>query len=402
MSANLISLFGLFVMMLIAWLLSNNKQQINWRVIFGGLFLQFILALFVLNTKAGQQFFIVTKDVINSVIELSDTGALFMFGQNFKEHFFAFKVLPTIIFISALSYLFFYWGFIQRIIEAIAWMMKKTMNISATEGFVTAANIFCGQTEAPLFVKPYLATMTRSEINTMMTAGMSTVAGGVLAAYVGLGISAGHLVAASLMSAPAAILISKLMFPEIEESKTSGKVSISFDIKESNGFEAACSGASQGLKLALNVGAMLITFIALVALVNMSLKYLGSFIGVRITLEEIFGYLFQPLAWIMGISWDESFVIGQLLGEKMVTNEFVAYIHLSEHIKAGTLSDRTVTIATYALCGFANFSSIAVQIGGIGALEPTRKADFAKCGMYAMIGGTLASFMTACIAGFLY
>lgn len=342
------------------------------------------------------------KDGVTTIINLSDKGAVFLFGDNFADHFFAFKVLPTIIFVSSLSYLLFYFGVMQKVVSGIAWLMKKTMNISGSEGLVTAANIFCGQTEAPLFVKPYLKTMTRAEIHTMMTGGMATAAGGVLAAYVGFGVSAGHLLAASLMSAPAAIVISRIIYPELEESPTKGQVAVALEIPESNAFEAACTGAADGLKLALNVGAMLIAFISLVALFNLGLGKLGTLVGFDgLSLELILGRLFQPLAYFMGIPWDESFMIAQFLGEKMVLNEFIAYVHLMDHAQLGELSERSVTIATYALCGFANFSSIAIQIGGMGALEPSRKRDFAACGFKSMLGGTLAAFSTACVAGIL-
>jgi len=388
-------------MMGLAWLLSNNKKKMDFRLILGGLSLQLILALFILHTEFGRNMFTWAKDLVDATISLSDKGAVFLFGENFRDHFFAFKVLPTIIFVSSLSYLLYYLGVIQRIVTGIAWVMKKVMNISGSEGLATAANIFCGQTEAPLFVRPYLATMTNSEIHALMTGGMATVAGGVLAAYEGFGISAGHLLAASLMSAPAALVISKIIYPETEVSPTRGSVKIALEIKEVNAFEAACTGASEGLKLALNVGAMLIAFIGLVALVNGVLGYFGGLFGLNLTLEMILGRLFQPLAFVMGVPWNESFLVGQLLGEKMVLNEFISYIHLSESMKAGELSDRSVTIATYALCGFANFSSVAIQIGGMSALEPDRKPDFASCGLKAMLGGTLAAFMTACIAGLL-
>lgn len=401
MESRLISLSGLFVMMGLAWLLSVNKRKLDVRLIAGGLFLQIILALFILKTEIGRDFFTWAKDLADVSISLSDKGAEFLFGENFREHFFAFKVLPTIVFISSLSYLLFYLGVTQKIVSSIAWVMKKVMNISGSEGLATAANIFCGQTEAPLFIRPYLATMTRSEIHAMMTGGMATVAGGVLAAYVGFGISAGHLLAASLMSAPAALVVSKIIYPETEPSPTRGSVEIAFKVNEVNAFEAACNGAAEGLKLALNVGAMLIAFIGLVALLNMMLGTVGSWFGLELSMELILGRIFQPLAFVMGIPWSESLLVGRLLGEKMVLNEFISYIHLSEAIKEGSLSERSVTISTYALCGFANFSSIAVQIGGLSSLEPDRKRDFAACGFRSMLGGTLAAFMTACIAGFL-
>lgn len=401
MSERAMSCVGFFFMIFIAWLLSNNKRKIDFRVVIGGISLQFLFALFVLKTGVGQAVFQYAQGAIISVVELSDKGAVFLFGESFKDHFFAFKVLPTIIFVSAVSYLLFYWGVIQKLVIILAWVLKKVMNISATEGLVTAANIFCGQVEGALFVKPYIKTMTRSEINTMMTSGMATISGGVLAAYVGFGIPAGHLLAASMMSAPAAILISKIMYPETEESMTKGKVRVELDVKYVNVFEAACAGAAEGLKLALAVGAMLITFIALIALCNLLLgKILGIF-GLTMTLEMFFGAVFRPFAFLLGVSWEESQLIGRLLGERMVINEFIAYVHLSDVIKASQLSDRAVVISTYALCGFANFSSIAMQIGGIGALEPSRKQDYALCGMKAMIGGTLSTMMTACVAGIL-
>ena len=396
-----ISFIGLFVMMFLAWLMSNNKKKLDFRVIGGGLLLQFVLALLILKTGFGQQVFVWAKDAVSEVIALSDAGASFLFGEGFREHFFAFKVLPTIIFVSSLSYLFFYWGILQKVVELMALVMKKVMNISGTEGLVAAANVFCGQTEAPLFVKPYLKTMTKSEIMTMMTSGMATVAGGVMAAYVGFGISAGHLLAGSLMSAPAAILIAKIMQPETETSATMGNVSIALEVDEVNAFEAACKGASEGVKLAINVAAMLIAFIALVALANLFLGKVSGLFGYDLTVEKILGTVFQPLAFIMGVSWEESFKVGRLLGEKMVVNEFLAYIHLGEYIKNNELSERAITISTYALCGFANFSSMAIQIGGIGELEPSKKKVFAACALKAMLGGTLAAFMTACIAGIL-
>lgn len=399
-----ISGFGILVLLGLAWLLSDNRKKMDVRVIIGGITLQFLLALLILKTDVGQLFFLWSKNFITTVIEMSDAGAEFLFGASYQDHFFAFKVLPTIIFASTLSYVLFYLGILQKVVEALAWVMKKVMNISGAESLVTAANVFIGQTEAPLFIKPYLRTMTSSEVMVMMTGGMATVAGGVLAAYVGFGVSPGHLLAASLMSAPAAIVIAKILCPETESSPTMGSVKVSFKSEDVNIFEAACNGASEGLKLALNVGAMLIAFIALVKLVNVGLGEVGSLLGMDLSLEIILGRLFQPLAFIMGVPWSESYLVGQMLGTKVVTNEFLSFIQLKEYIdgaKVGQLSQRSITICTYAFCGFANFSSIAVQIGGIGALEPHRKQDFARHGFRAMIGGTLAAFMTACIAGVL-
>jgi CNT family concentrative nucleoside transporter len=392
-------------MMFIAWGFSTNRKKMDFRIIGGGLALQFVLALLILKTSPGEAAFEWAKNFVNTIISLSDEGAKFVFGPNFTDHFFAFKVLPTIIFVSSLSYLLFYFGVLQKLVELLAFIMNRVMGVSGSESLCTAANVFIGQTEAPLFIQPYLRTMTLSEINCMMTGGMATVAGGVLAAYVGMGISAGHLLAASIMSAPAAILIAKIMLPETEESPTMGTVKVSLEIKDVNAFEAACRGASEGLKLALNVAAMLIAFIALIALVNKGLQAVVYLVGMgeetTLSLQMILGWVFQPIAFVMGIPWSEAGKVGSLLGQKVIINEFVAYLSLADMVKNGELSQRSVTIATYALCGFANFSSIAIQIGGIGALEPDRKSDFAKVGLKAMIGGTLAAFMTACIAGVL-
>ncbi len=396
-----ISAFGLIMMMVFAWALSNNRRRMDWRLIGTGLAMQIALALIVLKTSPGQAFFVWANDFVTGVVDLSDEGAKFLFGDKFTDHFFAFKVLPTIIFVSSLSYLLFYWGVLQKVVAFMAWTMQRVMGASGSESLCSAANVFLGQTEAPLFVKPYLRTMTNSELMCMMTGGMANVAGGVLAAYVGFGISAGHLLAGSLMSAPACIVIAKIMYPETGVSPTKGQVSVKLEIPEQNAFDAACKGASEGLMLALNVGAMLIAFIALTALVNKILMVGGGYFGVQITFQEIVGRLFQPFAFLMGVPVEDTFKVGQLLGEKTVLNEFVAYIHLGDLVKAGAISERAATIATYALCGFANFSSIAIQIGGIGALEPSRRVDIARLGFLSMVGGTLSTFMTASIAGML-
>jgi len=388
-------------MIFIAWLLSENRRKLNFRTLGAGLLLQFVFALFILKTDAGAYIFIVAQEFFGVLISLSDEGAMFLFGPAFKQNIFAFKVLPTVIFISSLSAALFHLGILQKVVQGLAWVMQKTMGLSGVECLAAAANIFCGQTEAPLLIKPYLKTMTRSEIFTMMTCGMATVAGGVFAAFVSLGISAGHLLAASVMSAPAALVVAKLMFPETETPDTMTSAKIDLGLEDSNIFDAACRGASEGLKLSLNIAAMLIAFIALVALVNVCLSYVGSFWGVQLTLQEILGYMFYPFAVLMGIPSEDCLKIAGLLGEKTALNEFLAYIHLSEMVGRGELQERSITIATYALCGFANFSSIAIQIGGVGSLEPSRKKDFATLAFKAMVGGTLAAFMTACIAGVL-
>jgi CNT family concentrative nucleoside transporter len=306
-------------------------------------------------------------------------------------------VLPTIIFTSTLMSILYHIGIMEKVVKLCAIVMMKCMRTSGAESLSAAANIFAGQTEAPLVIKPYLAGMTRSELLAMMTGGMATIAGGVLAAYVGLGIDAGHLLAASVMSAPAALVIAKLMIPETEKSQTAGNLNVDFPKTAENIIDAAVVGASDGLNLAMNVGAMLLAFIALIALVNGGLGWAGGLFGYpNITFELIMGYLFAPFAWIMGVSSQDVLAVGSLLGKKTVLNEFVAYMDLKD---MSQLTERSKAIATYALCGFANFASIGIQVGGIGSLVPERRKDLANLGFKALIAGTLACFMTACIAG---
>jgi concentrative nucleoside transporter, CNT family len=395
------SLLGIVVFVAVAWLISNDRRSFPWRIVLIGLGLQWAFALVILKTELGLGLFEQAQNVFNKLLNFSDQGAIFLFGDEFSEHFFAFKVLPTIIFFSALSAILFHWRIIQGLVQVLAMMMKKSMGISGTESLVAVANVFCGQTESPLLIRPYIATMTRSEIMTMMTSGMATVAGGVMAAYVGFGISAGHLLAASLMSAPAAVVIAKIMYPENEISQTFGNVELELNSDALSTFEAACNGATEGLRLALNVGAMLIAFIALIGLANELVARMSGVFGYGYNLEQLLGLIFQPFAWLMGIAAEDTAAIGELLGKKMIINEFVAFMGLSEQIKEAAISPKSATIATYALCGFANFSSIAIQIGGIGALEPDRKRDFAAVGFRAMLGGTLACMMTGAVAALL-
>jgi concentrative nucleoside transporter, CNT family len=386
-------------MMLLAWGLSLNRRRMDWRLIFSGIGLQFLFALLILRTTPGRWVFQAARIGVARVMSFSDEGAEFIFGEGFREHFFAFSVLPTIIFVSAIMALLFHLGIMQRIVAVMAHVMVKVMRVSGAESLAAAANVFVGQTEAPLVVKPYLNTMTRSELMAMMTGGMATIAGGVMAAYVGMGADAGHLLAASIMSAPASLVIAKIMLPEEETSPTMGHVTVKIPKEDANALDAICRGASEGLKLALNVAAMLLVFIALVACLNWILGALPDIGGTPLTLQRILGWLCAPLAWIMGIEWKDAPTVGALLGEKTIINEFVAYMDLCK--LKDTISPRSFTITTYALCGFANFASIGIQIGGIGALVPTRRADFARLGLRAMIGGTLAAYMTACIAGLL-
>jgi len=390
------------VLLLIAWALSNNRRIIPWRAVISGTLMQLALGLIILRTPIGKAFFLKLTDFVTAFLDFSDQGAKFVFGENFAEHLFAFKVLPTIIFFSSFITVLYYLGVVQWIVKIFAKIMMVLMGTSGAESLASAVNVFVGQTEAPLLIRPYVPFLTQSEMMAVMVGGFSNIAGGVLAAYVSMGIDAGHLIASSVMSAPASLLMAKLMFPETEQSRTAGTVTLTVERPWANVIDAAAEGASEGLKLALNVAGMLIAFIAIVALFNALLVHVGGWMGYpNLTLEVILGFLFRPLAWLMGVPWAEAGTVGSLLGIKTVLNEFVGYARLEQMIQAHQLSPRSITIATYALCGFANFSSIAIQIGGIGAMAPDRRSDLARLGLKAMIGGALATFQTATIAGML-
>lgn len=395
-----LNFYGIIVILGLAWLLSSNRKSIPFRLIFSGVMLQIIFGMLILWTTPGQFFFDAARVLVTKVISFSNDGARMVFGEDFHHHFVAFSVLSTIIFVSASMAVLFHLGIMQQLVKAMAWIMVKVMNVSGSESLSTSANIFIGQTEAPLVVKPYIDTMTRSEIMAMMTGGMATIAGGVMAAYVSFGADPGHLLAASFMSAPASLVIAKLMIPELEDSNTKGIVRIDVPKTDANILDAACRGASEGVRLCINVAAMLIAFIAFTSLINYVLSFFPYVSGDNpLTVQRILGWIFVPLAWTMGVSWSDCPEVGQLLGVKMFLNEFVAYLDLMK--LQGSISPRSFIIATYALCGFANFSSIAIQIGGIGGLVPTRRKDIAKLGVKSMIGGTLAANMTATIAGML-
>jgi len=394
-----VSLSGLLVMMLLAWGISVDRKRMNIRLILSGVALQFILAVLILWTFPGRLIFSYARIFVTQLVRFSDTGAEFVFGSGFKEHFFAFSVLPTIIFISSLMTVLFYLGILQKVVAVFSKVMVYIMDVSGSESLATASNVFVGMAEAPLIVKPYIKTMTRSELMAMMTGGMATISGATLAAYAGLGADPGHLLTASIISAPAALVIAKIMLPEVEESLTKGVVKVVIPKEDVNILDAACRGASEGAKLAINIAAVLICFIAFVALLNWALLVLPNVGGAPLTLERILGWFCAPVAWIMGVEWKDAGTVGMLIGKKTIMNEFVAYIDLVKY--KDVISERSFTIATYALCGFANFGSIAIQIGGYGSLVPTRRKDFAKLGLRAMIGGSLAAFMTASIAGVL-
>ncbi|KST63807.1 NupC/NupG family nucleoside CNT transporter [Mastigocoleus testarum] len=412
----LVSVLGLFVFVGISYGLSVNRRAIRWQPVLWGIALQLIFGVLILKTALGFAVFKFLGDVVSRFLDFSDVGAKFVFGDNFEEHFIAFKVLPTIIFFSSFITVLYHYGILQRIVGVVAVVMMKTMKTSGSESLSAAANIFVGQTEAPLLIKPYVEKMTKSELHAIMTGGFATIAGGLMAAYISFGVPAEHLIAASVMSAPAALAVSKILYPETEESLTAGKVKIKVESTYANAIDAAATGASDGMKLALNVAAMLIAFLGLLALVNGFLGWIGSRIGVQeLSLEWIFSYILAPVAWLMGVPWADSPAVGVLLGKKTILNEFVAYLDLKaiieniDKIKSGetvskslpVISERAKLIAIYALCGFSNVGSIGIQIGGIGAIAPSRQADLAQMGIRAMIGGSIACFMTACIAGIL-
>ena len=399
MFERLIGFIGIFVLLLTAFLLSNNRLKINYRTVGWGFGLQFIFAFLILKTPIGKPFFGFFDKAITKLISYSNDGAIFLFGDNPIFESFAFRVLPSIIFFSALMSVLYHLGITQRAVSFIAKIMQRSMGTSGPETLSVSANIFVGQTESPLLIKPYISKMTRSELMTLMVGGFATVAGGVLAFYVtwltNIPGIAGHLLSASVMSAPAALAIAKIIYPEVEVENIDNNIKLSNSKQSSNIIEALGSGASDGLKLAVNVGAMLIAFISIIALTNYLLFFLGT------SLEIILGYLVQPLAWCMGIPWEDSGVIGSLLGKKIVFTELIAFGDLKEMIDGDVISNRSAIIASYALCGFANFGSIGIQLGGIGGIAPERKKDISELVLKAMIGGALASFITACIAGIL-
>ncbi len=417
----LISLLGLVTFIGLAWVISSNRKLFPWRTVLWGLGLQFVFALLILKTTPGRAVFDFAKRGADKLIDAAVEGAKMVFGPLADKALLAEKFGPgnafifvvivsaTIIVVSAISSLMYHWGVLQRVVRGAAWVMQRAMRTSGSESLASAANIFMGQTEAPLVIRPYLPAMTRSELMALMTAGMATIAGGVLAAYVSFGIDAGHLLTASVMSAPAALMIAKIMLPETEQSETAAGASAQVPVETTNSLDALCQGASDGAKLSLNVMAMLIAFVAVVALVNLALtypqmKWVAPYASdpaafKPVTLQTFFGWLNWPFAWLMGVPAKDCLVVGGVLGERIVLNEFFGYLTLSQNLSA--LQPRSYTLATYALCGFANFSSIAIQIGGIGSLVPSRRADLAKLGLRAMIGGLLACYLTATVAGIL-
>jgi CNT family concentrative nucleoside transporter len=422
-------LFGLAMLVGIAFVFSNNKRAVSWKLVGTGVALQIVFATLVLKVPFG-------RDVFNGIalgfVKLLDfvrVGSEFIFGTFTDASKFGFvfavQVLPTIVFFASLTGVLYHLGVMQRIVRGMAWVITKVMNVSGAETTSVCASVFIGQTEAPLTIKPYIERMTQSELMTVMIGGMAHIAGSVMAAYVGLlggddpaqkQFFAKHLLTASVMAAPATLMLAKILVPETQEPLTRGTVKLEVERTTANVIDAAASGAGDGLRLALNVGAMLLAFIALIALLNAPIQWFGNHAWgdsgsinawisanagrpVELSLQTIFGWVLAPLAWLIGVPWQDANLVGSFIGEKVVVNEFVAYVDMSKHLDQ--LTRQSQLIATYALCGFANFSSIAIQIGGIGGLAPNRRADLARLGLRAVLGGSLATFMTATIAGVL-
>lgn len=456
----MIAILGLAVLYGIAYLLSRHRRAIDLRTLIWGLALQLIFALVVMKTPPGQRLFRSLAAAVTQLLEFADAGSQFVFGPlasaDASGFVLAFQVLPVVIFIASFFSVLYYFGIMQRVVLLMARGMRKTMKVSGAESLSAAANVFMGQTEAPIIVAPYIGKMTESELMALMTGGFATVSGAVLAAYIGIGVRAEYLLAASVMAAPASLVMAKLLFPEVDTPETSGDVSVQVETEDVNVLDAAARGASQGVTLALNIAGMLVAFIALLTLINGVLALVGDAFGAAtslrnvsvaalvllaawavlwrppwrplaqatagvvtaivlawvvfwlrgpaplpLTLERMLGALFAPLAWLMGTPWSESMLVGELFGTKLVLTEIVAYTRMVEMTDAGLLSPKSELIASYALCGFANFASIAIQIGGIGGLAPARKSDLARIGLWAMFAGMMASYTVATVAGLL-
>lgn len=436
-------IIGMTAIVLLAVAFSKNKKAINWRLVGTGLGIQFILAVFILKGRNMEQywaplgwpkdFFSWVSSFFVIVLDFTTTGAEFIFGdlarspgmEDSMGNFFAFQVLPTIVFFASLTAILYHYGLLQWIVKYMASGMQKLLGTSGAESLSVISNIFVGQTEAPLVIKPYVEKMTQSELLAVMTGGMATIAGGVMAAYVqmlgnsyalahGVDLDVGRLMfaeqllGASLMAAPAALVIAKILYPEDGKPLTMGDVKVEVELKDANGIDAAANGAGVGLKLALNVGAMLLAFIALLAMGNYFLFHFGELTGLNelmaedLKIETLLGWLLAPIAFVIGVPWVDAVNVGSLLGTKVVLNEFVAYLQMADFVSDDVLGAKTITMATFALCGFANFASIAIQIGGIGGIAPNRKSDLARFGILAVFAGTLANLMTATIAGMLF
>jgi CNT family concentrative nucleoside transporter len=423
-------LFGLAVLVFLAFAFSNNRRAISGKLVLTGIGLQIAFAALVLKVPFGREVFDALATGFVKLLDFVNVGSAFIFGSFMDTSKFGFvfavQVLPTIIFFASLTGVLYHLGIMQQVVKGMAWLITKVMNVSGAETTSVCASVFIGQTEAPLTIKPYLERMTESELMTVMIGGMAHIAGSVMAAYVGLlggddpvqrQFFAKHLLTASVMAAPATLMLAKILIPETQEPLTRGTVKLEVGKTTANVIDAAATGAADGLRLALNVGAMLLAFIALIALLNAPLEWFGSHEWgaagsslnawlsanaghpVAFSLQTLFGWILAPLAWLIGVPWQDAALVGSFIGEKIVINEFVAYVDMAQNIDR--LQEHSRLIATYALCGFANFSSIAIQIGGIGGLAPSRRADLARFGLRAVLGGSIATFMTATIAGVL-
>ncbi|XP_020902330.1 solute carrier family 28 member 3 [Exaiptasia diaphana] len=388
----------------ICYIFSANRRKVRWRPVLWGIALQVFLAFIILRTKHGYAAFDFLGKQVTTFLDYTNAGTKFVFGDDYEEHTIAFKILPVIIFFSSVISVLYYLGIMPLLISKIAWLMQITMKISGVESLTAAGNIFVGQTEAPLMIRPFLAHLTNSELHAVMTSGLATVAGGVLAIYITFGVQASHLMTASVMSAPAALAVSKLLYPETEIPETQSGEGIHIEEGgEKNVIEAAAKGASTAIALVANVGAMLITFFAYIAFFNAVLSWLGGLYGYpELSFENICSYVFVPLAFLMGVEWEDCRTVSKLLGIKVFLNELVGYIEMSPHIKNRTITRQSEVIATYALCGFSNFIGLGVLLGGLGPMAPNRKGDMANMAIRTLVGANIACFLTASIAGFLY
>lgn len=397
------SFLGIAVILFVAYLCSTNRSGINWRTVSGAFAIQLILGAFVLYVPFGQDLLFSVAQGVSKVIGFTNAGIQFMFGGLASPDFgfvFAIQVLSVIVFFSSLISVLYYLGVMKWVIRILGGGMQKLLGTSRPESMSAAANIFVGQTEAPMMVRPFIATMTRSELFAVMVGGMASVSGSVLAGYAGVGVELKYLIAASFMAAPAGFLMAKMMIPEVEKPRNDIE-DVQVEDPSVNVIDAAASGASNGMQLAINVGAMLIAFVALIALVNGMFGWVGGWFGYpELTLQQLFGYVFQPVAYVLGVSWDEAQLAGSFIGQKLVINEFVAYLDFVQY--KDQLSAQSQVIITFVLCGFANFSSIAILLGGLGGMAPSRRHDIAKLGMRALLAATLANMMSAAIAGLFF
>ena len=393
------ALLGIAVLLALGWLLSDDRRRFPWRIVAAGLGLQVLLALLVLKTAPGEWAMQIANRAVTRLVKMSDVGAELVFGENFREHWVAFSVSSTIIFFSALMAVLYHLGVLQRVVRLMSVVIVKLMPVSGAESLTACANVFIGNTESPLIIKPYLARMTRSELTAVMVAGFSTISGGMMAVYVGYGADAGLLLTASLMAAPASLMMAKIIVPETGQPETMAGQPVTMVSEHVNVLAALCDGAATGVKLAINVLAMLIAFISVAALINYLMGWLPDVAGAPLTVERILGWGFMPLAWLIGADWADAKSVGQLLGVKLFLGEFLSYIQLGGMREL--ISAKSYAIATFALCGFGNFVAVGIQIGGIGALAPERHDDLARAGLRAMLGGTLVTMMTATIAGVL-